>query len=148
MTFENMGPETYIRARAEQLAMQADLTFFQELYLARGINFGSEVGETARQAFDAFIAPFREIAIREFTEAHELATKNAGIAFAQTIENVLGKASLTGSHDAAEIAPDELAAFNEIIAESPVVTKDQVVKMFNQSTDGNYTSIEFSDPQN
>lgn len=115
MAFENMGPETYVRARAEQLAMQADLTKFQELYLARGINFGSEVGETARQAFDAFITPFREIAIKEFTEAHELATKNAATAFAQTIENVLGKASLTGKHDAAEVTADELAAFNEIV---------------------------------
>jgi hypothetical protein len=115
MAFENMGAETYVRARAEQLAMQADLAFFQELYLARGINFGSEVGEAARQAFDAWIEPFREMAIKEFTEAHKAATESAKAAFEQTIDKMLGKASLTGKHDAAEVTADELAAFEEIV---------------------------------
>lgn len=117
MSLENMAPATYVRARAEQLAMQADLETFQRLYLARGINFGSEVGEEARGKFDEFIEPFRETAGEEFTKALNAAREKAQEAYASTINELLGNAGLTGTHDAAELKDDELDAFNQIVAE-------------------------------
>lgn len=110
MTFENMTGETYVRARAEQLAMQANLGTFQTLYLARGINFGSEVGEVAREKYDAFLAPYREQATKQFTAAAKAAHEAALKAQSETIEKMLATTSLTGTHDAAELTEDELEA--------------------------------------
>lgn len=115
--FENMAPTTYVRARAEQLAIQHDADKFSRLYMARAVNFGSKVGETARETFDEFIAPFREQAIKEFTAATDKAKDLAAEVFAKTIETELGKAGLTGEHDAAEITVDELDAFKHIVGE-------------------------------
>lgn len=114
MIFENMTGETYVRARAEQLAMQTDLAKFQELYLARGLNFGSLIGNTAQEVFDAFIAPYREIAQNEFMTAFAAAKKAGETAFTSTLEAGLMKSGLTGKHDTIELSDADLEALKEL----------------------------------
>lgn len=117
MHMERIDPTVYVRARAEQLAMAADLPKFQELYIARGLSFATDAGTSAVEAYDQFLDPFRKQAYAQLEKAVTAANEAAKAAYVKAINEALAKESLTGAHDAAEMDEDELAKFNEIIGE-------------------------------
>lgn len=110
MSIPYMDPASYIRARAEQLAMQADLVKFQDLYVARGLAFRSINSQVTTATFDEFVEPFRQIAAQELKTA-VLAAQHA---YQVELERRLAAPAFTGEHDALDGLTDAEVA--EILA--------------------------------
>lgn len=106
MNIPAMDVPTYIRARAEQLALQADPETFTQVYLARAIAFRTDGAETATAAYDALVAPHRVRATDEIKSALEAAQAAAEAAYVRVMEARLTELT-NGAHDALDGLTDE-----------------------------------------